>query len=142
MSRFSRVLQSTSAAVILAVVGAASASVFSYGTLTASHDGSVRGKGYGTFSAYGYNQVKLTATLADMTKDGTRTFVSGKGYGGDDYVSVESGRRADGGNTFASMATKYGTAAGSTSGFTGYVKVCQDVSLSPDWCSSTKSGNM
>src|SRR5262245_406786 len=70
------VLRSIVLAAAMSVVGAGTATAFSYGTLNVSHDGSLRGRGYGTFTAVGYNGARLTSVLADTRKDGTRTFSS------------------------------------------------------------------
>jgi hypothetical protein len=142
MSKVMLALRSTGVSVALCVVGATAASAFSYGILTVSHDGASRGQGYGSLSRSGFNGAALSSTLRDLRRDNTRTYVEGKGYGGGNYVSVQSGRRDDGPNGFVRMTTRYGYAAGSTSGFTGYVKVCQDVDLSFDWCSGEASGPM
>lgn len=94
------------AAVVLCLVGTGSAEAMSYGPLTASHNGVAQGKGYGSFTRYGYNQGRLVSTLADLHLDGTRTFSSAHGYGNNDYLAVQSGRRDDGGSAYASMQTK------------------------------------
>lgn len=134
--------RSAAVALALTLVGALSASAYSYGVLAVSHDGTQRGKGYGTLAAWGWNSARLTATLADTKKDGTRTFASARAYGNNDAVAVQSGRRTDGESWYASMATKYGYAAGSTAGWYGNVKVCQDVSAAPDWCSGADYGSL
>lgn len=122
------------------LLGAGSASAFGWGTLTVSHGGYEQGKGFGSFYGSGYSGGTLVSTLADLRKDGTRTYAEGNGYGNNDYLRVQSGRRSDGGNTLVRMSDQTGYAAGSTSGFTGYVKVCQDVSAAPDWCTHESSG--
>ncbi len=126
----------------LSVVSAGAASAYSYGTLTVSHDGSDRGKGYGSFSRSGYNGASLTASLADLRSDDTRTYAAARGTGIQDWVVVQSGRRSGGPNGFAPMQTKYGYAAGSTYNFSAYVKVCQDVNFATDWCSSSATGRL
>lgn len=96
----------------MTLAGALSASAYSDGALSVSHDGAQRGKGYGTLSAFGRNSARLTSWLADTKLDGTRTF----------------------------MSAKYGYAAGSTSGWYGNAKVCQDLPNAPDWCSAADYG--
>jgi hypothetical protein len=142
MSKMTLALRSTGVSLALCVAGATAASAFSYGILTVTHEGTSRGQAYGTFSRSGFNGASLASELRDISRDRTRTYVEGRGYGSGDYVAVQSGRRDDGGSTFAAMTTRYGYAAGSTSGFIGYVKVCQDVPLRPDWCSGSVSGRM
>lgn len=126
----------------LCLMGAGIASAFSYGTLSVYHNGALRGQGYGTFSRSGYNQVRLTSTLSDTRADDTRTFVSGKGYGANDAFSVQSGRRDDGGRSFARMVDRYGYSSGAMIGHRGYIKVCQDVKRAPDWCSREVSSGL
>lgn len=142
MNKLTRATRTAGLAAALALLGGLTASAMSYGPLTASHGGSAQGLGYGSFVATGYNGAKLTSTLADLHKDGTRTYTSAKGYGSGDYVGVQSGRRSDGGTAYARMYDRTGQAARSTRGFTGYVQVCQDVNLRADWCSTKKSGRM
>lgn len=132
--------RSAAVALTMTLAGALSASAYSYGALSVSHDGAQRGKGYGTLSAYGWNSARLTSWLADTKLDGTRTFVSARAYGNNDAVAVQSGRRTDGESWYAQMATKYGYAAGSTTGWYGNAKVCQDVPNAPDWCSAADYG--
>jgi hypothetical protein len=132
--------RSLAVAAAFCIAGAGIATAFSYGTLYVYGDGKLQGKGYGSFARTGYNEAKLTATLADMLPDGGRTFSDAKGYApGGLFFGVQSGRRADGGSTFARMADKYGYSGGAMAGYTGYVKVCQDRSWKPDWCSGSVS---
>jgi len=126
----------------LCLGGAGTASAFNYGTLEVWHGGRLEGKGYGSLDRINYNQARLKSVLADTRRDGTRTFSSAKGSNGKQTFSVQSGRRADGQSTFAAMADRYGTSSGAMIGFRGYVKICQDVNLSLDWCSNEVSGNL
>lgn len=135
-------MRSAALAAVLTVAGVGVAQAMSFSTLTSYHDGTARGKGYGRFYGVGYNGASMASTLADLRLDGVRTFADGLGSGYMDTVRVQSGRRTDGENWFATMATKTGYASGSTSGMNAQVKVCQDVNLSPDWCSSTAVGSL
>lgn len=56
-------------------------------------------------------------------------------------IGVQSGRRSDGGNTYALMADKtfYAEYPKGVGAYTYYVKVCMDRSWSFDPCSSVRS---
>lgn len=136
-----RIIQTLVVSATLAVAMGGAARAFSYSG-SVSRDGYLRGQGYGNFYRTGYNTAKLTSTLADMRKDGTRTFSDAKGYAPNKYFGVQSGRRADGESWYARMADKTGYSGGAMVGYTGYVKICQDVSLAPDWCSSEDHGDL
>jgi hypothetical protein len=140
--RLRTVLRTGALSLALCLGSAGTASAFNYGTLEVRHNGSLEGKGYGSLARINYNQARLKSVLADMRRDGTRTFSSAKGSNGKQTFSVQSGRRSDGQSTFAAMADRYGTSSGAMIGFRGYVKICQDVSNAPDWCSGEVSANL
>ncbi|MGO4256727.1 hypothetical protein [Marmoricola sp. RAF53] len=131
----------TGAASLLIVLGCAGAAqAFSYGTLSVSYDGHTAGQGYGSFYGSGWNGAKLASTLRDTRTGDGQIYAEGNASGNNDYVKVQSSRRADGGSTFATMATKSTTAASGTAGWVGYAKVCLDRSWAKDPCSGQTKG--
>ena len=79
----------------------------------------IGGKGYGT--ATGVTEGTLKSTLADTKAEGERVYVDLYGYYYQGttlkYIAAESGRRTDGGSSYAAMADKkfyplYGTTLG------------------------------
>lgn len=140
-----RSLRSAVGALALLIAGASSASGFTiaYQTspLSVYGDSLLRGQGAGSFTRVSTSSARLSTSLRDVRVDGTRTFMDAKGYAaGGKYFGVQSGRRSDGGSTWATMATKYGYSGGVMSGYTGYAKTCQDRPSAPDWCSTEVKG--
>ena len=98
--------------------------------------GTLQGKGYGGVTVNSSSAV-LVSYLADMTLDDGRTYAnlratsSTKGT-----ANKESGRRSDGGNTFARMSDQTLSLSNSSIFYAFYVKICQDKSFSGDPCSN------
>ena len=137
-----RLFKAAGAIAGLAVIGATSAAAFSY-TNVAYYNGVAAGGGYGNFYRSGYNTAPLTSTLRDYVVDGTRPYASARAFAsGGRYFGVEGPRLSDGSNYWVGMATKTGYSSGAMVGYTGYVRVCQDVSWAADPCSSENSGGL
>jgi hypothetical protein len=126
----------------LALAGAGNAQAFSYGTTSVYHDGSLHGQGYGTFARTGYNDATLRPWLRDTRRDKTKTYTEARAYGNNQAFGVQSGRRPDGASSFARMADRKGYSSGAMVGYRATVKVCQDVPRRPDWCTTSRSGNL
>jgi hypothetical protein len=139
MRRFGVILASAGA---LLVAGSTSAQAwtwaYSSSPLIASFEGLTRGGGYGSIDHYSYDKAVLRSTLADFRADGMRTFVYSYSNAGNGRV--ESGRRDDGGTTYARMSDKYLTAPYPTSAgqYSYYAKVCMDRSWADDPCSALR----
>lgn len=129
---------------LLTVAGAASAWAFTWATssspLKVSYDGVIRGGGYGSVSYVSYNHGRLYSYLSDTRVDSMRTFVNVLGtHGANSSIGVQSGRRSDGGISYAKMADKdfYSEYPYGVGQYYYYVKVCMDRSFAFDPCSTT-----
>lgn len=100
------------------------------------------GGGYGNANQVSYNDGVLQSWLKDTVLDGQRVYVNGYAdYGSYDF-SFQSGRRTDGGSSYARMADKSFTSA-YPYGVAQYrysIELCRDKPLIFDPCSEDKRG--
>lgn len=137
MRSSTRAISMTMAARALTGLGTASAQAWTWAQSTAplkvSRDGAYRGAGYGSLNSENLATARLISYLSDDRVDNMRTFVSVEGSGG----GIQSGRRSDGGRTFARMADQ--TRSGlfpTTQSYYYLVSVCVDVPQALDSCSN------
>lgn len=76
-----------------------------------------QGQGYGNAWLGDIHNAKLGSTLRDMRTGHGRTYAALTGYGQYPQFTLQSGRRADGGSTYATMATKTYSSSGSLRGY-------------------------
>jgi hypothetical protein len=101
------------------------------------------GSGYGSAVSTGVSTGKLTGTyLKDTATGDGRVYVSLYADGpGTSYFGGESGRRTDGGSSYASMGESNFSSAGSGWGVASFyytIKLCRDKPLTGDPCSDDK----
>lgn len=100
------------------------------------------GGGYGNANQVSYNDGVLQSWLKDTVLDGQRVYVNGYAdYGSYDFP-CQSGRRTDGGSSYARMADKSFTSA-YPYGVAQYrysIELCRDKPLIFDPCSEDKRG--
>jgi len=99
------------------------------------------GAGYGSISSVNYNTGVLKSTLRDTVLDGERIYA--RGYA--DYTcdfTFESGRRADGGSSYAAMADRNFTSCYpyGVGQYSYQIELCRDKPYVPDPCSDDKRG--
>ncbi|MGO1974748.1 MAG: hypothetical protein ACTH2Q_17465 [Propionibacteriaceae bacterium] len=136
-----RLTQSLLGILVLSLMGTLVASAFSWGTLSVAQAGAVQGQGKGSLAWVGLNKVELKSSLRDYRSGHGRTYADARASKSGNSHKLQSGRRADGGKSFAAMAVKSKLISGSSAGFKGQVRVCQDIKLSPDPCSGWVVGN-
>lgn len=129
----------------LLTLGMGSASAYTWASSSSpkavSYNGITRGAGYGSLSSTSYNSARLRSYLKDHRVDSMRTYVDVYGNYGNYDIGTQSGRRSDGGASYALMADKtlnsaypYGVQQ-----YSYQVKVCMDRSKALDPCSSPNS---
>lgn len=129
----------TLGSVIVMTLLAGHASAFAFGPTSVSHDGSVRGWGQGQLYPVGWD-LRLESSLRDMQVDSMRTYAEGQANRGTSlHVKVQSGRRSEGGSSWATMATKTAPAGGSMAGSYATTKVCMDRAWVLDPCAASAS---
>jgi hypothetical protein len=138
--RMSTAIRGITVGLALVIMGGTSSYAMSYGTLTVSNGGFERGKGHGTFTSINGDQAKLTATLADLRRDDSRTFAVGRATSEIADINVESGRRTDGESNFAAMADQVRNSPARTVGWKATVRLCQD-KPGLDWCTQESSAS-
>lgn len=140
-----RIARAAALSTILVVSGAATASAWTFATqgspLKVYSRGTLGGQAAGSLTKVNASQVKLASQLTDNKTNGDRAYVTVRGIGAFGDGNVESGRRDDGGTSWANMSPKYMYGTGAA-GFTFYVKVCEDDSGRPDPCSDNKTGRL
>ena len=99
------------------------------------------GGGYGGISQKDYNHGTLVSTLKDTVLDGQRTYASGYADYACDFT-FESGRRSDGGSSYARMADKTFTSCypDGVAQYTYQIKLCREKAYGIDPCSDDKRG--
>lgn len=124
----------------LTVAGAGVGHAYWFGPTTVSHDGQARGAGKGYFYGVGWDGARLEPTLKDLHADGMLTYIEGKATRGSEMmVKVQSGRRGDGKDWWATLTTKTAYAGASTSTAYATTKVCMDRSWAFDPCQTSKA---
>lgn len=129
-------------AATMVIAGSSTAQAYRWASrsepLKVSQDGHVQGKGAGTFKKTAYNRATLHSSLKDSRAGHGRTFANSAASEiatKPRNFQVQSNRRADGHNWWATMADESHSIYGYMVGFTGHSKVCQDISFKPDPCS-------
>ena len=130
------------ATVGIALASAGSAAAWTWGTLSTPIL-MTGGGGYGSSVQTGYSTGKLTGTyLKDTATGDGRVYVKNNATGpGGSYFSSESGRRADGGASYANMGESPFSSGGTGWGVASFsytIKLCRDKPFEPDPCSDTK----
>lgn len=119
-----------------------SASALAFGPTTVYDDGRSRGAGKGNFYPIGFDGLRLESTLKDYVVDGDRTYAEGQAVDGMRmFGKVQSGRRSDGGSSWANMVTVTTYVGVSNSPAYATTKVCLDQSFQPDPCAGSASGS-
>ena len=138
-----RALRVAATVVCLAGLGATSAQAYTWASASApklvSYNGATRGGGYGTVSSVAWNKAELRSRLKDHRVDSMRTYAqTNAARGTSDFLMAQSGRRSDGGSTYAAMSPKTLTASygHGVSQYRWTTKVCMDRSLANDPCTS------
>ncbi|MCO1338374.1 hypothetical protein BJH93_05610 [Kocuria polaris] len=135
MAMFRRFVASFMLAGILAVTGGAAAQAYWFGDTHVYYSGAWRGGGKGHFYQAGWDGLRLEPTAADRLKDDMRTYIDARAYkSGQGIGGVQSARRADGGSTWYTMATKTVNAHQSAAGSYTEVKICMDRAWALDPC--------
>ena len=142
MNRIGRqLIRAVALSTIVGLAGAASASAWTFATRTTplklNTAGTLAGQGAGSLTQASAGSVKLASEMTDNKRNGNRVFIDVYGSSSLGNSTVQTGRRADGEAFWAAMADKYmyGTGIG---GYTFRVKLCEDLSGSPDFCTSEK----
>jgi hypothetical protein len=135
MKRMTKAATTIGVSIACAAAGGSAAQAYSWGTLTVRDSSSVQGHGYGNFYRSTSTTAVLQSWLRDVNPGHGRTYAQADGYGGVPNFSIQSGRRADGQDFYARMADKSFTSSSSLAGFSGRVKICQDITLANDPCS-------
>lgn len=124
----------------MAVLGASTAQAWTWAS-SSSPIIMTGGGGYGSISQVDFNTLVLKSTLKDTVLDGQRVYVHGYGNYTCDFP-FESGRRSDGGSSYAAMADKnadscypYGVAQ-----YQYQIELCRDKPSATDPCSDDKRG--
>lgn len=135
-----RALNTVAVAIVMTFLGAGLAQAYSFGSTTVSHDGSARGAGKGSFYPVGWDGIRLKPTLKDLKKDDMQTYIEGKAARGPQLqVKVQSGRRGDGKDWWATLTTRTAYAGASTGSALATTKVCMDKAWALDPCKESKS---
>jgi len=88
----------------------------------------------------GWDGLRLESELTDELVDGMRTYAEGQANRGTFvHVKVQSGRRTDGGSSWATMVTETSYAGASLAGTYATTKVCMDRSWALDPCKASDS---
>lgn len=136
-------LRSVAIAVALTSAAVGAAEAYSFGSTTVAYDSKNRGAGKGEFYRVGTQTARLKPTVRDLLKDDARAYIEGRvSRANDDMIiaaKVQSGRRADGGTAWATLATKDKNAGTNIQGGLSSVRVCMDRSWSFDPCKVSKS---
>jgi len=139
-----RLLSVGFAAAALVGVGAASASAWTFATTSAPqraiYNGTSFGDGAGTISRSGYSILNIDVKLKDPVNNTGRPYQQTNAWFPTDLnytaASTQTGRRSQGANTWASMNRVTINTTRSSYGVRVESKVCEDVSLRPDICST------
>jgi hypothetical protein len=134
--KFGRSIAAVSVALGMGLLGATSAQAWTWAS-SSNPILMTGGGGYGNANQSSYNTGVLQSWLKDTALDGERVYVNMYAdYGSADF-RVESGRRSDGGSSYARMADKsftstypYGVAQ-----YYYTVRLCRDKAYSSDPCS-------
>lgn len=141
MKSLRRVVAVSAVAICLATGGAGAAQAWTWASSSSPIIMS-GGGGYGNAVQTGYNTGTLQSWLKDTVLDGERIYADGyANYGNYDF-GFQSGRRSDGGSSYARMADKgflsvypYGVAQ-----YSYQMELCRDKPLNLDPCSDDKRG--
>jgi hypothetical protein len=123
-----------------AVAGASSAQAWTWAS-SSNPIVMTGGGGYGSIAGVDYNTLVLRSTLKDTVLDGQRVYVHGYGNYTCDFV-FESGRRTDGGSSYAAMADRYWDSCYpyGVGQYQYLIELCRDKPLAADPCSEDKRG--
>lgn len=134
--RFARSFATASLAIGLAITGAASAQAWTWAS-SSSPITMTGGGGYGNANYVNYGTGNLQSWLKDTVLDGERVYVNVNGSYGQNYLNAQSGRRSDGGSSYARMADKaiYSPYPYGVSQFYYTVRICRDKPFAGDPCS-------
>lgn len=134
--KFARGIATMSLTIGLALAGATAAQAWTWAS-SSNPITMTGGGGYGNAIATTYNTGVLQSWLKDTVLDGERTYVNMYADLGNFDFAAQSGRRTDGGSSYARMADKsfmsaypYGVAQ-----YYYYVRVCRDKPWAGDPCS-------
>lgn len=135
-----KVLRVVALATALMFVSVGVSQAYWFGPTTVYHDSKARGAGKGNFYPVGWDGIRLKPTLKDHRKDNMRTFIEGRATRGSQmFVKVQSGRRGDGKNWWATLTTRTAYAGASTGSAYAVTKVCMDRSWTRDPCKRSKA---
>ena len=138
------------AVVAFLVVGATGAGAWTFATTSAPQQARFSGvsfaDGAGTIARSGYSVLNIDVKLKDPVDNNgrpyqqtTARFPEDPGYAG---ASAQTGRRAQGRNTWAAMKRVTIGTTRSSYGVLVTSKVCEDIALRPDICSTTRSSRL
>ncbi len=132
-------MKAIAAVIGLVILGSGVGYAYSFGPTTVSYNDLNRGVGMGSFYAVGWDGARLEPTLKDLRADGMRTYIEGKAGLNGSVVKVQSDRRGDGKDWWATLDTKTSYAGTSTRGMYATTKVCMDRAWAKDPCKASTS---